>query len=204
MNKNIKLIEKSRKRFDQQAADYDVSNEGEHARSLYQPLLEKLERLSYESVLDVGCGTGEILSKVTPQGNLTLAGIDLSPNMISIAQQKLGERADLRIGDAENLPWPDKSFDVVICLDSFHHYPNPRKALAEVRRVLRPDGQFILGDLWAPTPIRQFINLVIPFTRGGDVRVYSQIEICTLLDESGFKEIHWKAVGRNASVVTAQ
>jgi ubiquinone/menaquinone biosynthesis C-methylase UbiE len=50
--------------------------------------------------------------------------------MIRVAEKKLAGRADLKIGDAEELPRPASSFDVVLCLDSFHHYPHPQKALS--------------------------------------------------------------------------
>ncbi|MBI4671569.1 MAG: class I SAM-dependent methyltransferase [Chloroflexi bacterium] len=195
--------EKSRTSFDRQAAHYDTSSDGAHARSLYPYLLEKLGPLSYRALLDVGCGTGEILAQITARENVTLAGIDLSANMIAAAKQKLGERADLRVGDAENLPWSNDSFDVIICLDSFHHYPNPRKVLAEMLRVTKANGRLILGDLWTPPPVRQFMNLILPLTKGGDVRVYSEKEICALLKENGFTAIQWEMAGESAYIVTA-
>ncbi len=194
---------RSRESFDRQAIQYDVSSDGEHARTIYPHALERLSRLPYHSVLDVGCGTGQVLSKIVPREGLALAGIDLSPQMIGMAQQKLGERADVRVGDAEELPWPDNSFDVVLCLDAFHHYPHPRKALAEMWRVAKSAGRLILGDLWQPAPVRQLMNCLMPLTGGGDVRVYSQKEMCALLNESGFTAIQWELVNESAYVVTA-
>jgi len=202
-NRATAYKEKSRESFDRQAAQYDVSSDGEHARAIYPHVLERLNHLPCHSVLDVGCGTGEILSKIAAREGLTLAGIDLSPQMIGVAQQKLGKQADLRVGEAEKLPWPDNSFDVVLCLDSFHHYPHPRKVLAEMTRVAKSAGRLILGDLWQPTPLRQLMNWLMPLTRGGDVRVYSKKEICDLLNESGFTAIQWGLVNESAYVVTA-
>ena len=137
------------------------------------------------------------------QDNLTLAGIDLSSEMIRVARRKIPGSVDLRIGDAEELPWSDSSFDVVLCLDSFHHYPHPQKALSEMKRVIRVHDRLILGDFWKPTPVRQLMNLFIRFSKDGDVRVYSKSEICHLLRSAGFMGIQWELVNKNAYVVTA-
>jgi ubiquinone/menaquinone biosynthesis C-methylase UbiE len=204
-DKKIKYKEKARESFNRQAIRYDFSHNGEHARTVYPYVLERLALFSYHSVLDVGCGTGEILSMIAnrSQEKLTLAGIDLSSEMIRVAEKKVAGRADLRIGDAEELPWSDSSFDVVLCLDSFHHYPRPRKALSEMKRVIRVHGRLILGDFWKPRPVRQLMNLFIRFSKEGDVRVYSKSEIYDLLKSVGFASIQWKLVKKNAYVVTA-
>jgi ubiquinone/menaquinone biosynthesis C-methylase UbiE len=74
--------------------------------------------------------------------------------MIRVAEKKLAGRADLKIGDAEELPRPASSFDGVLCLDSFHHYPRPQKALSGMKQVIRAHGRFILADSWKTIPIR--------------------------------------------------
>lgn len=197
--------EKAKDGFNRQATQFDFSRDGEHARTVYPHALEKLHLFPYHSVLDVGCGTGAVLLTLVEQdqGDLTLAGIDLSPEMVNIAQKKMKGRADLRVGDAEQLPWPDNSFDVVLCLDSFHHYPHPERALLEMRRVAKASGQLILGDFWAPSPLRQLMNLFIRFSKDGDVHVYSESEVCTLLKGCGFIEIQWELVNKNVYIVTA-
>jgi ubiquinone/menaquinone biosynthesis C-methylase UbiE len=148
--------QKTRAGFNRQAAQYDFSAHGEHARTLYGHALKKLSLFPHRSVVDIGCGTGAVLSLISQQSRsvLTLAGIDLSPEMIRVAKSKLASRADLRVGDAEELPWPDHSFNIVLCLDSFHHYPHPQKALFEMKRVAQRHGTLILGDGWWPSPIR--------------------------------------------------
>ena len=128
--------EKSRAAFDRQAARYDTAYFGAHARKLYPALLDQLEQLPRQRVLDVGCGTGELLRQMAarwPEGEYR--GVDLSPEMVAIAREKLGRAALVVQGDSEHLPVPDGWAQVVVCSDSFHHYPDPEAALAEMARL---------------------------------------------------------------------
>ena len=177
---------------------------GRQARSLYPRVLEELGPLEFDTILDVGCGTGTLLSLITyKNSNATISGIDLSPEMIRVAKSKLGEKADLRVGDSEELPWTESNFDVLLNTQSFHHYPNPGKVLAEMKRVLKPNGHLIIADLWRPTPVRQIMNLLMRFTKDGDVRVYSEKEICRLVEGSGFKSIEWGVINSEAFIISA-
>src|SRR5699024_10391282 len=116
---------------------------------LYPILLEKLSHISFQSALDLGCGTGEMMERILQaDASKDLCGIDLSEEMLAAARSKLPAQVRLLLGDSEALPFPDASFDVVFCNDSFHHYPAPRNVLREVRRVLKPGGTFLMGDCW--------------------------------------------------------
>jgi ubiquinone/menaquinone biosynthesis C-methylase UbiE len=80
-----------------------------------------------------------------------LVGLDYADAMIRRATQKFSQSdhaAKLRAirGDAERLPFPDETFDVVTCCHSFHHYPHQAHAVREFRRVLRPGGLLVLID----------------------------------------------------------
>ena len=147
--------ENSRRAFDRQAPNYDTASFGSHARSLYPILLSQLAQLPRRRVLDVGCGTGELLRMVGERfPETTRTGLDLSAEMLSVARHKLGEGVELVQGDAERLPFADRAFDVVLCCDSFHHYPNPRAVLAQFARVLQPrPGGGAGGDQPAAPPV---------------------------------------------------
>jgi ubiquinone/menaquinone biosynthesis C-methylase UbiE len=98
-------------------------------------------------VLEVAVGTGRNLP-FYPEG-IRLTGIELSPEMLTIARRratKLGREAQLRQGDAQALPFPDASFDTVVCTLSLCSIPNGRRAVAEMKRVLRPGGRLLLLD----------------------------------------------------------
>jgi ubiquinone/menaquinone biosynthesis C-methylase UbiE len=76
-----------------------------------------------------------------------LQGIELSPAMLDIARTRVGKAAPeikLQTGDAQALEFPDRSFDTVVCTLSLCTIPDDRAAVAEVRRVLRPGGRFLL------------------------------------------------------------
>jgi ubiquinone/menaquinone biosynthesis C-methylase UbiE len=106
-------------------------------------------------VLEVAIGTGRNLPHY-PEG-IRLTGIDFSPAMLELARRqadRLGRQVDLRLGDAQALDLPDASFDTVVCTLSLCAIPDERRAVAEMRRVLRPGGRLLLLDHVAGAPRR--------------------------------------------------
>jgi len=99
-----------------------------------------------KDVLDLCCGQGALTAMLIEAGANT-TGIDFSQEMLALAKTVASD-ADLRQGDAAALPFDDASFDIVICNFGMMHLPDQPKALAEIRRVLRPDGQFMMAT-WA-------------------------------------------------------
>jgi ubiquinone/menaquinone biosynthesis C-methylase UbiE len=98
-------------------------------------------------VLEIGVGTGRNL-EYYPQG-IELTGIDLSPQMIAVAQDRartLGRRANLGVGDAQALQVADESVDTVVSTLTLCSIPDDRRAIREVKRVLRGGGRFILME----------------------------------------------------------
>jgi ubiquinone/menaquinone biosynthesis C-methylase UbiE len=104
-------------------------------------------------VLEVAIGTGRNLS-LYPDG-IRLTGVDFSPQMLQLARRRaeeLGRRVDLRLGDAQALELPDACFDTVVCTLSLCAIPDQRRAIAEMKRVLRPGGRLLLLDHVAAAP----------------------------------------------------
>jgi ubiquinone/menaquinone biosynthesis C-methylase UbiE len=106
-------------------------------------------------VLEVAVGTG--LNLALYPADVRLTGADLSPEMLAVARQRAGElgrEIELREADAEALPFPDATFDTVVCTLSLCAIPDERAAIAEMRRVLRPGGRLLLldhvGSNWWP------------------------------------------------------
>ncbi|WP_020658638.1 class I SAM-dependent methyltransferase [Amycolatopsis benzoatilytica] len=98
-------------------------------------------------VLEVAVGTGRNLPCYPPDVRLT--GIDLSPAMLDLARQRaaaMGREMTLTEADAEKLPFPDQAFDTVVCTLGLCGVPDERAAIAEMHRVLRPDGRLLLLD----------------------------------------------------------
>lgn len=95
--------------------------------------------------LEVAVGTGLNLPLYPP--GVSLTGVDLSDEMLEVARRRaLGREVDLRRGEAHALPFPDESFDTVVCTYSLCNIPDVGRAIAEMRRVLRPAGALVLVD----------------------------------------------------------
>ena len=101
------------------------------------------------------------------------------------------------VGDAEDLPFADESFDAVICANSFHHYPNPQAFFDGVARVLRPGGKLVLRDYTAAAPILWLMNRTeMPLANligHGDVRAYTLDEVRALCTVSGLVPVTLEA-----------
>ena len=97
-------------------------------------------------VLEVGCGTGTDLLQFA-RGGSKVIGIDLTPRSIEITRQRFRVydlNGGFAIGDAENLAFPDNSFDVVYSFGVIHHTPDTQRAVSEFHRVLSPGGRAIV------------------------------------------------------------
>ena len=146
-----------------------------------------------DSVLDVGCGTGEVALVTKSRAKAgKVYGIDPAPEMIATARKKAARKkldVDFRVGVIEALPFPDSSIDVVTSSLMMHHLPEDLKVrgLAEIYRVLKPGGRLLIADFMRPTG--SFLNhLFIAFTRHQGLK--SGIEdLEKLLKRAGFTQI---------------
>jgi ubiquinone/menaquinone biosynthesis C-methylase UbiE len=198
--------EKSKKYFDNQSTNYFDTFDGKYCSYMYEGVMKKIKMQPFKSILDVGCGTGAILSIViNVYKDVQACGIDFSEKMLEKAAELLGQKVQLIVGDSDNLPWEDDLFDLVICNSSFHHFPEPLKVLKEIRRVLKLNGRIIIAEPWWSSPKRFLINLFLisPFNYGGDVRIYSEKEIRKLLTECGFKFVEWEIITNKYSITNA-
>jgi len=193
---------KSQRNFNEEAEIYDVEYEIwlNDTKSVLNEA--KTEPLGY--VLDVGCGTGTMLSKLS--GESVKVGLDISPKMIAKAKEKLGTNCYLCAGDSETLPFRDESFDVILSSLSFHHYENPEAVVAEIRRVIRKGGRLLICDVYDTFPWRFFWNVRFRFGSNpkGDVHIYSEKEITYLLKQGGFDHVLWKRVGEHTFLISAK
>jgi demethylmenaquinone methyltransferase/2-methoxy-6-polyprenyl-1,4-benzoquinol methylase len=105
-------------------------------------------------VLDVGCGTG-IHLELYQKAGCNVYGIDQSPSMLQVARNRLGESANLYLGDASNMPYQDKEFDLIIFSTVLHEMPRAvlSAVINEAKRTLKEDGRILLID-FHPGPIR--------------------------------------------------
>lgn len=124
-------------------------------------------------VLDVACGTGDLTEAFARAGAAKVTGLDYTPEMLDVARQRLavkratsagkrwGDRVTYIQGDAQALPFPDASVDVVSIAFGIRNVGVPARAIAEFRRVLRPGGRLVILEFGAPTlaPVRWFNDL---------------------------------------------
>ena len=180
------------KEFTKAADIYESGDAGiyEICKEDYPYIASELEKEEYEDLLDCGCGTGPMISLLYEKdSSKKYTGLDITPRMIEVAKNKNLEGVNWVVGDCENLPFEENSFDAIICSNSFHHYPNPEKFFESAKRVLRPGGRLILQDYTAPKIILWIMNHTeMPLTNlmgHGDVGAYSLDQVqqfCDLVD----------------------
>jgi len=118
-------------------------------RAVYRPpqdaVLAELRGRRCRFVLDVGCGTGQLAARLRRElPGTRVVGCDFSLGMLHQARAR-DRRASWVQGDAGRLPFRDGTFDAVVSTEAFHWFPDRRRALAELRRVLRPYGRLLLA-----------------------------------------------------------
>ena len=105
-------------------------------------------------MLDAGCGLGYGTAMLAERRPAKLAGVDLSSEALERARQELGETAELVAGDIRELSFEADSFDVVVCFEVIEHMEHQERALAELRRVLAPQGTLLISspnrDVYTP------------------------------------------------------
>lgn len=144
-----------------------------------------------ERVLDAGCGTGAQTFPAAERACVAdVTGIDASPEMIEIARRKARKKGldvDFRVAAAEDLPFGDGEFDVVLSGFMLHHLPDDvmRKVFTEVRRVLRPGARFLAVDMSSRgSLVGHIIRLCGHAHSAEGVEHMKQI-----LEEVGFREV---------------
>jgi ubiquinone/menaquinone biosynthesis C-methylase UbiE len=145
-----------------------------------------------DSVLDVGCGTGEVTiqDKIRAGQEGHAYGIDPAPEMIALARSKAerkGMEIDFRVGVIESLPFPDASVDVVTSSLMMHHLPDDLKVrgLAEIYRVLKPGGRVLIFDFVRPGSFIDHLLFVLTMHHR---RALAAEELPKLLQDARFSE----------------
>jgi ubiquinone/menaquinone biosynthesis C-methylase UbiE len=115
--------------------------------------LERLELADGMSVLELGCGLGDLVGAVTAAGDsVRYTGLDRSDTMVAAALERHGDavatgRAAFLLGSSERMPFEAGSFDRVFSLGLIHFWTEPEVSLAELRRVMRPGSRMVMGCL---------------------------------------------------------
>jgi len=180
--------------YDRLAADYDRRWAAYNQRSLAL-LRARVADRRMGDVLDLGCGTANLLPRLAEWGARfdRYVGVDVSMEMLLAARPKLASTsipAALADADAEALPFPAASFDTVVSASVLHDVPSPARALTEARRVLRPGGRLLLVD-WSPQRLTmRALNLALWLSGEPFRRLYTLAELTALVAAAGFQVTH--------------
>jgi SAM-dependent methyltransferase len=105
-----------------------------------QMVLDAVAEVGPRRVLEVGCGQGELSSRLGEELGIEVVAIDQSPRMVEIARER---GVDARVGDVQALPFDDATFDVAVAAWMLYHVPDLDRGVAELARVLRPGGRLV-------------------------------------------------------------
>jgi ubiquinone/menaquinone biosynthesis C-methylase UbiE len=168
-------------------------------------------------VLEVAPGPGFLAIEMARDNRIRVTGLDISKTFVELARKNAAEehvRVDFRLGNAAQMPFADKSFDLLICRAAFKNFSEPERALKEMRRVLRPGGTGVIIDLRRDASMTD-VKLAVESMHLGPVnrmlttltfrlmllkRAYTKEELENMLDRAGFKtvEVRTNEIGMEA------
>ena len=181
--------------------------------------IKTLKDIHPKKLLDIATGTADLAIEANKQLELDeVIGLDIGQEMISVGNEKLVKKAlsdkiTLMVGDSEDLPFEDKSFDALTVAFGVRNFGNLKKGLAEMYRVLDKDGKVVILEFSRPTlfPFKQLFNgyfkYVLPVigrVKSKDPKAYTYLyesvqafpdydQLDNILQEIGFKHTKWKS-----------
>lgn len=204
MKTKKRFHETTKSYFDQEAENYDISQDGRFVKCMYGEIVRRAMELPGNKILDLGCGNGNVIRLLQREKDAEYHGVDLSGQMIEEARKRVRGNAEFKVGNAMELPYENSMFDIIICNASFHHYTEPERAVSEMRRVLRTGGTLILGDPTIPgrLPLK-LLNWLLHQGSSGDFKIYGKSDIIPLFTENGFSVHQWNYINYKSFVMNA-
>lgn len=119
-------------------------------------VLQLVADIKPEKVLDIATGTGDLAILMTQTSATEIVGLDISEGMLEVGRQKiktknLDNKIEMVLGDSENIPFPDNYFDAITVAFGVRNFETLEKGLAEILRVLKPSGRFVILETSVPT-----------------------------------------------------
>ena len=180
------------------AAEHYGSRAADYVASVVHATGDDLDQIEAEltgrgaaRALDLGCGGGHVSYRAAPHVGEVVA-CDVTPGMLDAVARTAAERGLSNItvqqAPAEDLPFPDASFDVVLCRFTAHHWQDMEAGLREARRVLTQDGLAVFIDTIAPADraLDSHLQAVELLRDASHVRNYTVAELVTALARAGF------------------
>jgi SAM-dependent methyltransferase len=186
-----RILEAARAQFEVTAPNY-VDSPRHAAGDDLRRLVELADLRGDEHVLDIATGAGHTALAFAPHVADVVAS-DLTPRMLELAASLAGERGASNVrfieAQAEQLPFPSQSFDVVTSRVAPHHFADPQAFVRETARVLVPGGRFLLDDQMAPDDpeLDEFVNRFERWRDPSHVRAYTQGEWRAWMELAGLR-----------------
>ena len=148
-----------------------------------------------EKILDIATGTGDLAMNLNRTGAKQIIGLDISPGMLAVGKEKVTEKKldqtiEMVLGDSENLPFEDNTFDAITVAFGVRNFENLEKGLTEINRVLKPGGTFVVLETSVPTKF--------PFKQG--YQLYSRYILPTIGKLFSKDKVAYKYLSESAAV----
>ena len=177
-----------RRKYNLLARIYDILYWG-YIRKTNEMACRALPLNGQEHLLNVGCGTGDLERRlIRKYPALHLTGVDLSPDMLARAGEKLADYPQVRFkeGDFLSMDLPENFFDAVFSISNLHYFANPLASFAKVQLLLKPGGRFVLID-WNRNSLKgKIYQAYMSAFDPAFAKVYTVAEASALLVQSGF------------------
>lgn len=188
--------------------------------------VNQLKEIQPKKILDLATGTGDFAIALLKLKPTEIIGMDISSGMLEVGKEKMKRRKfddiiQMRLGDSENLPFEDGYFDALTVGFGVRNYENLEKGLAEMLRVLRPEGKAVILEFSKPKkfPVKQYYKFhskyIIPFFGkriSKDVKAYEYLpesvaafpegkDFEAILTKIGYKNVHSKIVSGGIATI---
>ena len=184
------MDEKRDLKFDKLAEDYDDGFEGKLSEKFYTLVTENVELSDGMDVLEMGCGTGTILYRLSQKCRINGYGIDTEEKMLEQARKKCPDMQIL-LAPCDAVPYEDGKFDVIAACMAYHHFPDRKAFARECARLLKPGGRLYIADPRLPLPIRKALNAALEIHRING-KVSTADELCENFIGCGFTKLYEK------------
>ncbi|EFI41699.1 MULTISPECIES: class I SAM-dependent methyltransferase [Peptoniphilus] len=173
-------------------------NKGHNKLALWGISFLKIEKT--DNILDIGCGGGKNIENFLARTDANVYGVDYSEASVKASSQlnkKAVESGRTKVFHAsvEKLPFDDESFEIASAFETIYFWPNPIENFKEVRRILKPNGKFLIVNEMNESDENSFWEKII------EMKVYSSKEITNFLEIAGFKILEFNEKGKNISII---
>lgn len=166
---------------------------------LQKKSLELADIEANSKILDVGCGTGNLLLELGKRKDLKLYGIDISKEMLKIARSKINKKTGLKNSSIEEFKTKEK-FNYILSTEAFHHFSNQEKAVENMHKLLKKDGKLVIVDL----NFGFILNDIFHWLEPGNNKINSLSDFRKLFEKYEFMNISVKRIGLFAIIAIGQ